>query len=294
MTAMPWPSSRVAHQEHATKICADPTLPLRVRFVDAKTPAAEVAAAVEGGMIAIHDGFRAPLDLEFLRAMPVWPDTNRRIKKAKLRDFEAPLPATDKGFAGHLLGELFPGDRKRALYLQEQVRVMVEFMRDRVRALFPGYRFNGDEGHSWRLVESFPEGLHCDTYTGHDDDTVRLRLFYNYDVVPRVWTTTYDATELAEMFWGDWGGDAHGDDHPNAINFLMNEKIPWHALPRHHIFFAPGTLWMADTQLVSHEIFYGRRGCAFTFGADAASMTTPTNGFQPRMRAAVRRMRDAK
>jgi hypothetical protein len=289
---MTWPSSYVALQETATKIVVDPRLPLRVKFIGATTPAVEIMGAFEAGEILVWDGFPMPVDLKFLRGMPVWPDTNRRIKKAKARELLAPLPHNPgKDFSGHLLGEIYGKDHKTASAFQAQARGMFDHMRAQFACMFPKYRPTGDESHSLRLVQSFPEGMHVDYYENLDDEAVRVRMFYNYDDTPRVWSTTQTAPELLERYWGDLA--RYADMHPNVINFHIDQTIPWHEPPRHTIFFAPGTLWMADTQLVSHEIFYGRRAAAFTFGVEPYSLVDPALRFQMRMRSAAARLKEA-
>lgn len=275
----------VQNQPTRTKIVADPRLPLRVKFIAEGVHARdEVVEAYEAGNIVVFDNFASKLDLKFLQTLPIWRDKDKAIKKAKIENITAPL--TVKTFRSHYLSRLFQ-DYATAAKFRDQVNKHTDQMRALSRTLFPDYRFTGKESNTWRLTETFPEQLHVDSYGGANDELARVRMFFNFDDIPRIWATSYPAAELFDRGWDSAMFRERADQHPNEVNALINAKMPWHELPRHQILFAPGTLWLADTQQVSHEIVYGRRGCGYTFLADPTSLRDKGSLFQTRMRDVV-------
>lgn len=299
----------IADQPTATKILIDPRLPVHVHVESApqgitctKAMTDACIARFESGAITVFDDIpllgKGAGPLAPLRApRPV--ESDRRIKKAKTADLMAPL--TPAGFDKHLLSRLFPttGDKKRdasgdrykaAVVYQFQFSAAVDAVRKLVRQLFPGYKFTGVENNTHRLLETFAEGLHVDSFAGSNDEFVRLRVFYNVDYIPRLWRSTYSSPELA---WRSWPLLAPiANRHPNELNDHLNQNIVWHEQPAHTIYFAPGALAICDTQLVSHEILYGRNALAMTFLVDPNSLTRPENSFQGQVRAAVAKCRE--
>lgn len=275
-------------QETRTKIQRNPHVPDNAVFIEQPK---DISTLIEDGKIVVIDDVRLPYDERFLLRIPSLPPTvSRRVKKAKLRDLCAPLHHEAYASGAHVLAELFgycaPGTvtYDDADYFQKQIALVTNAMTALFAQLFPNYRQTGEVSHNWRLIETFAEGLHCDSYSGNDDEVVRIRLFYNYDEIPRIWNTTFDAMELArryDMFLQDLS------IHPNQINALLNASIPWHDLPRNLIFFAPRSLWIADTQINSHEIVYGRRCFSYTYSIDPDSLGDPEKRFQARMRRAL-------
>ncbi len=276
---------RIAHQPTRTKVVLDPRLPSNVLFLKKFRPE-EVMPAFEAGQVVVFDDlreFRPDVDLNFLNLQPVWPDlgTDRAIKKAKLPALLAPLEKTT--FANHVLGKMFPGDWKTALRYRNEASKATEFMRTMFRRLFPTYQFTGEEGHSWRLVETFPESLHVDSYNEGGAALTHVRLFYNFDTMPRIWNTTHDAPTLLRQFASLVPKERLGASG-NELNAILNNQVPWHTLPRHQVFFAPGALWICDSRLVSHEVVYGRRCWAYTFSCKPEGLQKPEIRFQERMR----------
>lgn len=278
--------AKITFQPHATKVLEDPRIPLRIQWVKlADLDGDALVERYEAGDVVVVEDFAAKLDLPFLRSLPVWIDGDKRIKKAKLKDIQAPLTAAN--FRSHFLAQLFPRDFGTAARFRDNAARFTDQMQALALQLFPHYRFTGVESHSWRLVESYAEELHVDSYNGSDDEQARVRLFFNYDDAPRIWHVSLSAPELLRSGWDQFDLKSRADDHPNELNAAINARIPWHEAPRHTLFFAPGTLWLADTQLVSHEIVWGRRGAAYTYGVDPASLRDPASSFQARMRAEV-------
>jgi hypothetical protein len=280
---------RVAHQPTLTKVVVDPRLPYRAIFMDwNKFDPADVRRYFEDGWIIIFDNVDVPAcDFKGLQSLPVWPDSDREIKKAKVESMLRPM--TVQQFSTHPLNKFFPGDFKKATWFQQQLHGAIGWMGKVFKRIFSPYTFTGTTSHSWRLVETFPEILHCDSYYQQDDELCRVRMFYNYDNIPRIWNTTYQAHELTDMWWDKLNIMNRAHEHPNVINAILNGHGPWNELPRHQIFFAPKTLWICDSQLVSHEIVYGRRGWAHTYAVLPGSLEDPEKSFLARMRTVIKR-----
>jgi hypothetical protein len=246
---------------------------------------AGVADLVEQGLVVVFDDLPPPVPLAKLRAVPVRPaGAPHQRKKVKLRELLAPCPPA--GYAAHPLADAFATWPEAAGY-QTFVRAVADYMRAAARRLFPGYTWTGEENHTWRYAETFAEGLHVDSYGGRDDECPRVRLFYNFDDVPRLWHVSWPAPELYRRYWEccNLAELIPPGTHPNAANALLTTRLRPLDLERHLVYFAPGTLWACDSQTVCHEVVYGRRCGAFTFTAAPGSMRDPARSFQNRVRA---------
>lgn len=283
------PEDRITNQETATKVSLDPDVPNNVEFVSWKSPGDRVLQLFEAGKVAVFDQVPPPVDLAILRKAKVNPDRDRRVKKAGVPALLAEL--TETTFPKHVLSQLFPGDLKSAQAYRKAVGSATNFMTQTAKMLFPGYKFTGEVNHSWRLTEMYEEELHVDSYGNLNDELVRVRLFYNPDDTPRIWRTTWNAAELLDRYWDKEKLYEVADQHPNKINAAINSRLNWRRVPAHNVHFAPGALWVCCSQLVSHEIFYGRRAWAYTFSVDPSSIRDPKSRYAERIREVVKARR---
>lgn len=270
--------ARPAQQPTATKVAISTGLPSHIDFLSINAPKEDKIKSFEDGRVAIYDDFVMFGDVPFFKHLPVQRKVTPEIKKAK----------TDKLMDPHsvLNRDIFGGDIVSKNRMAAATKEVVDLMRAWVQRNFPTYRLTGYESHSLRMTETFSEQLHVDSFSMQKDAHPRLRLFVNIDNVPRIWRSTFPADQLLAKFKHLMPLDTRSLP-ANDINHRINLHAPWDELPAHTVFFTPGTLWVCDSQLVSHEIVYGRKCWAFTFGVDSKSLSNPEGTFQGRMRAAV-------
>jgi len=90
------------------------------------------------------------------------------------------------------------------------------------------------------------------------------------DNLPRIWRTSYSVEDILEFYKSK---ALHvPNKHPNEINDILNSYIVCDSLPYHQINFMPGTIWMVNTQIISHQGWFGNRMAAFTFRIAPESM----------------------
>jgi hypothetical protein len=60
--------------------------------------------------------------------------------------------------------------------------------------------------------------------------------------------------------------------------------------PRHRVAFEPGEVWLGESRLVSHQIYYGESAMVYMWFVKAASMADPKNRFNERVENLHRQM----
>jgi hypothetical protein len=60
--------------------------------------------------------------------------------------------------------------------------------------------------------------------------------------------------------------------------------------PRHRIAFEPGEVWLGESRLLSHQIYYGEAAMVYMWFVEASSMANPDNRFNERVEALHREM----
>jgi hypothetical protein len=147
--------------------------------------------------------------------------------------------------------------------------------------LFEGYVFNRRKV-SWRLNVNLNENIHVDTYKVPVPEHF-ARMFINLDTQPRIWNTSFALDRMYEMN----GKATLSQLGSNITPALLHEELIaqtfgvrspqewWDNKDRHVIYFDPGDVWVVDSRLVSHQIFYGRRALSIDFLVDTESMQNP-------------------
>jgi hypothetical protein len=62
--------------------------------------------------------------------------------------------------------------------------------------------------------------------------------------------------------------------------------------PRHRIAFDPGEVWLGESRLISHQIYYGEAAMVYMWFVRAASMANPNNRFNLQVEEVHRSMAD--
>jgi hypothetical protein len=86
-----------------------------------------------------------------------------------------------------------------------------------------------------------------------------------------------------------------GTDPNKLIDFIAanlggkDQKLIDH-LPRHRIAFDPGEVWLGESRLVSHQIYYGEAAMVYMWFVSVASMANSSNRFNEQVEQVHREM----
>jgi hypothetical protein len=142
---------------------------------------------------------------------------------------------------------------------------------------------------SIRLTQTLFENLHWDNHS-IDDDFHQARIFTNLDVRPRIWHVGHRFPDWVRMHYDEYDlGRFAGKDPNLLIDFITGEilggtrKTWMDNEPRHRIAFQPGEVWLGESRLISHQIYYGESAMVYMWFVNAASMTNSSNRFNQRV-----------
>lgn len=151
---------------------------------------------------------------------------------------------------------------------------------------------------SMRLTQTLFENLHWDNHS-IDDDFHQARIFANLDTRPRIWHVGHRFPDWVRMHYQEYDlGRFAGKDPNLLIDFATGEilggtrKTWMDNEPRHRIAFEPGEVWLAESRLVSHQVYYGEAAMVYMWFVDPDSMSNPDNRFNPRIERVHREMQD--
>lgn len=223
----------------------------------------------------------SPNDWAFLDSLPAprfgTSLADNRFKKAKIPDIMGPWKP------GHVLDSL-GFDAAKAERFQGIVTQVNERLRRIAERLFPTYAVV-HENITWRLTETGPEEMHYDWYGYGADDLHNVRVFVNLDSRLRKWAIGPPIWDAIRQYPATWM--PHRDLHPNRINDKISQSLPWSEMARGEVDFAPGALWLVNSQIVAHEIVWGRKMVAATFKVDPKTMADPKKNFVDVVRKAM-------
>ena len=151
---------------------------------------------------------------------------------------------------------------------------------------------------SMRLTQTLFENLHWDNHS-IDDDFHQARIFANLDTRPRIWHVGHRFPDWVRMHYQEYDlGRFAGKDPNLLIDFATGEilggtrKTWMDNEPRHRIAFEPGEVWLAESRLVSHQVYYGEAAMVYMWFVDPDSMSNPDNRFNARIERVHREMQD--
>jgi len=182
----------------------------------------------------------------------------------------------------HSLSHVFR-DTVAAGEFQNEVSGVNDQLRKFAKLLFPKYEFIADENLLWRFNPTYPQGIHIDAYSKKYNEVQTVRLFMNMDYIPRIWNSSHSLDVLLEKYYDIYGKDIDRS-LPNEFNREFSRRIfgmvpSKDNMPKHMALFAPGTLWMVNSLIIPHEIFFGRRMVSASFFAKNESMLDPSKSF---------------
>lgn len=254
-----------------------------------------VADLVETGHIIILTDYRLDFDFEPLQQLSRSldevddPQLRRHVKKLEAPQFfsEAPSwrkPAFRDPLRQTLLDTLCRGDRKLFKRTAAALRHAHDEALRIFAAAFPAY-------DAYRLVPSVRitrtlfENLHWDDHS-IDDDFHQARVFANLDERPRIWHVSHRIPAIMRQLYDEHDlGRFAGRDPNELLNYINGEVLggmhnTWmDTQPRHRIAFDPGEVWLGESRLISHQIYYGEAALVYMWFVRAASMADPANRF---------------
>jgi hypothetical protein len=149
------------------------------------------------------------------------------------------------------------------------------------------------------LTRTMCENLHWDEH-GIEEDFHQARIFANLDSRPRIWHVSHRFTEMMEQLYVEHDLARFAGQDPNLLvryltsNLLGGLKRKWlDDLPRHRIAFEPGEIWIGESRLISHQIYYGESALAYMWLVTPSSMASPAHRFNAIVEAAHRRLGEA-
>lgn len=142
---------------------------------------------------------------------------------------------------------------------------------------------------SVRLTRTLFENLHWDNHS-IEADFHQARIFTNLDVRPRIWHVSHRFPDWVREHYDELDlGRFAGKDPNLMLDFITGDilggtrKTWMDQEPRHRVAFDPGEVWLAESRLISHQIYYGEAAMVYMWFAEAESMKNPSNRFNQRV-----------
>jgi hypothetical protein len=263
----------------------------------------------EGHLILISD-YRLDFDFEVIAEMSKSidciddPELRRKLKKMTAPYFfkgKPPIENGDKVIFPNPVRQaihdvLCRGDTNRFNRAGRALRRAHDELLRIFAICFPAYdpfRFVP----SVRLTRTLFENLHWDNHS-IDDDFHQARIFANLDNRPRIWSLSHRFVDWIRDNYERYDlGRFAGKDPNLMLDFVTGSVLggtvnTWmDNLPRHRIAFDPGEVWLGESRLLSHQIYYGEAAMVYMWFVNAASMADPANRFNARVDAVHREMR---
>lgn len=285
-------------------ILRDPLVVDNIVEQDLLSPADESLARsnYEAGKLVLLRGVSFDLDYAFLGALdfdvPGPPEVLRKIKKFDGDKVENLDPVSTSPIDQFVFREVFASDAGRLNHYKQQVASGNRQVEALYQRIFPNYR-RQRAVYTWRFTRTIYENLHWDNF-GIPEIFQQVRIFTNIARSPRLWRTSHSAGDYAETIYERSRlaqfADRLGDDLVRYMNdkVLGGMQAPClERLPKHHIAFEQGDVWLCETRIVSHQIYHGEKAFATMFFSDPETMDRPELGFDARMRELHRRHHQA-
>lgn len=270
-----------------------------------------VADLVEEGQLVLIKDFRMDFDFEVLTQLTKNTDKieDRAIRKA-LKKLEAPYFFTgerpvEKGdrliFSDPVRQAIFDvmcrGDKDLFERAAEALRQSHAFAQRVFESAFPQYEPFRLVA-SLRLTRTLFENLHWDDHA-IDDDFHQARVFANLDTRPRIWHVSHRFPEMIRRLYDEHDLGRFAGKDPNEMLGYINRdvlggtQVKWKdQLPRHRVAFDPGEVWLGESRLLSHQIYYGESAMVYMWFMRASCMADPRNRFNLQVEEVHRQMRE--
>lgn len=253
-----------------------------------------VADLIEQGKVVILRDFRLECDFEALERLAKSTDAiadnelRRQLKKLVSTAF----------FEGETsrhwwTRQKFPDPVRQALFetichgdsrLFDRASRTLRHAHDEALRIF-GICFAGYEAYrlvpSVRLTRTLFENLHWDEHW-IDGDFHTARVFANLDVRPRIWHLSHQLPQIMRLLYREHDLGRFAGKDPNELLSYINKNLlggttqTWReSLPKHRFAFDPGEVWLAESRLVSHQVYYGEAALVYMWLVNSNSMADP-------------------
>ena len=149
---------------------------------------------------------------------------------------------------------------------------------------------------SARLTQTLFENLHWDNHS-IDDDFHQARIFVNLDSRPRIWSISHRFTDWVREHYREHDLGRFAGKDPNLLVDYITGSVfggtrqSWmDSEPRHRVAFDPGEVWLGESRILSHQIYYGEAALVYMWFVATSSMANPQNRFNARVEEVHRQM----
>lgn len=259
--------------------------------LDSDDGCADARRLYEDGNLVLLRGVRFDLDYAFLNGLNFdveGPDEFlRKLKKYGGDRVIALDPSSPNSLDQFVFREVFGSDAGRLAYFQQQVR-SGDAQSDALYArIFPNY-VSTRTVYTWRFTATMFENAHWDNF-GIPERFHQVRIFTNIASSPRLWRTSHRIDDFAASVYNDCNLATVADKMGDDLNRFVNKSIGGmkaaclDGLPKNHIAFEQGDVWICETRIVAHQIYYGEKAFAAMYFSDPQTMDRPDLAFDARI-----------
>lgn len=249
---------------------------------------AEIRQRYEAGQLILLRDFRYDLDFKFLDDLSFDvegpPEYLRKLKKYGGDKIAQLSPTSTNPLDQFVFAAVFGSDAGRLAYYQAQVSSGNAQCDALYASIFPDYRTTRAL-YTWRFTSTKYENLHWDNF-GIPEIFQQVRIFTNIAKSPRLWMTSHNIAKYADSIYDKFGLQAFANRMADDLNRHVNTaalggmKAPcMDRLPKHHLAFEQGDVWLCETRIVCHQIYHGEKAFASMYFSEPESMDKPELGF---------------
>ena len=255
---------------------------------------ANVRRLYEDGKLVYLSDTRFDVDYDFLNSLDFDVDGPaehmKAIKKFGGKKIAAIKPGaiTDE-FLQFVYDKVFLADEGRLKKYKAEVKRGNEQSEAIIRKVFPTYEFTKIMP-TWRFTRTMFENLHWDNFKIEDHKFQQVRVFTNMAPTPRIWRTHDSFLTYCERHYEEHGlARFAGQNADRMVRHINNNviggqaKAPLDNLPKTHIAWEQGDVWLAETRVVSHQIYIGEKAFASMNFANPETMERPEQLFDHRV-----------
>jgi hypothetical protein len=262
-----------------------------------------IADLFEQGKLIILKDFRLDFDFEALARLDQRtdvisdPKTVRKLKKASSTMFfegDPPVRVLDKAgtprykFSERIRQAMFDSLCQGDIEIFHAASAALEKVHHKLQSIlatcFPSYKADRLLPNL-RLTETLFENLHWDVQS-LATDYHQARVFCNLDKGKRIWNVSHNFIEYMKNNYDTLGlSRFRGQDPDTMVHHICKTVLggtneTWRdTFPRHKISFDPGEVWLGESRIISHQIYYGQRAAVYMWIVDYSSMHDSNNRF---------------
>ncbi|MCC6920291.1 MAG: hypothetical protein IT548_13910 [Alphaproteobacteria bacterium] len=254
----------------------------------------------EANRLIVLKDYRVPLDFEAFAAMSTNTESadkamQRVLKKVVSTHIMEATPESTLPVHQAVFKVFCKSDPELLRRAQAAMKVAHDAAISIFKTCFPTYEYF-KLIPSVRLTQTMFENMHWDNHN-IPEDFQQVRIFVNLDQRPRVWNVSHNFVEYARSIYRERHLERFAGRDPNDLNdYVCGEVLGGSAgacldtLPRHVVGFDPGEVWMGESRMLAHQIFYGERAMVYMFFVKPEKMLNPQRRFNAQVEALHREM----